>query len=166
MNTPEIFLDAASASKEVGVSVSGLRRLAPIYESVFGPLPRSGKGTGDSPRLWTNIAVKRLRAARGLVEANKHRSVRIALEALQALKPTDSPEDSLEAILEDTQLTDRQVLELLVTEVQRLQIQVQELKQLPVPPEIKIIKSAASNEHGLIVKVAIWIQDKIRGIGR
>lgn len=157
MSEPEIFLDAASASKEVGVSVSGLRRLAPIYESVFGLLPRSGKGSGDSPRLWPNKAVERLRVARALVEANKHRSVKTALEALEGLTPSDSPEEGLEAILGPSQLTDRQVLELLVNEVRTLQAQVQELKQLPAPPE-KLKSAAPSNEPGLIVRVATRLE--------
>ena len=34
--------DAATAAQAVGVSVSGLRRLAPIYEEVYGELPRGG----------------------------------------------------------------------------------------------------------------------------
>lgn len=161
MDTPEIFLDAAGAAKEVGVSVSGLRRLAPIYESVFGVLPRSGKGSGDSPRLWTNKAVERLRVARQLVEANKHKSVKMALEALQGLTPSEIPGDSLEEILGASQLTDRQVLELLITEVRTLRDEVAGLKQLPPAAENNKLKPP-EDSPGLLVRVAIRLESLLK----
>ena len=153
---PITYLDAAGAAAAVGVSTSGLRRLAPIYEAVFGALPRSGKGSGDSPRLWSPDAVKRLAAARAAVEAGRFKSVRTALEALQGGESTG---DTLETSQITSQLTDRQVLEALVTEIRTLRAEVEALRRersLPAPVEVRI--PAASNEPpGLIVRLAARI---------
>lgn len=154
MSEPITYLDAAVAAQQVGVSTSGLRRLAPIYEQVYGLLPRSGKGSGDSPRLWSPDAVSRLAAARRLVESGQHRSVRIALEALQGVESTDG---SLEAILEGSQLTDRALLEALVTEVRALRSEVARLqatdKALPQAAD----QIAAPDRSGLLVRLAVRI---------
>ncbi len=82
-NEPVTLFDAATAAAKVDISVSGLRRLAPIYEEVYGPLPRGGRGSGDSPRLWPQDAAARLFTARTMVAAGSYRSVRDALLAME-----------------------------------------------------------------------------------
>lgn len=149
---PVTYLDAAGAAAVVGVSVSGLRRLAPIFEQVYGELPRSGKGSGDSPRLWSPDAVSRLATARAAVESGRFKSVRIALEALQGVESTG---DSLEAAQIGSQLTDRQVLEAVLKELVELRSEVELLRRersLSAPVEVE---PGASNEQpGLIVRLA------------
>jgi len=63
-------------ASQLRVSASGLRRLAAIYESVHGPLPKDAMGG----RLWSTAAVARLQSAKALVDAGRVKSVREALE--------------------------------------------------------------------------------------
>ncbi len=148
------YLDAAGAAAAVGVSTSGLRRLAPSYEAVYGPLPRAGKGSGDSPRLWSTVAVRRLAAARQAVEAGQHKSVRTALEALQGHENTG---DGLEADLRGAQLTDRQLLEAVLSELSVLRAELAEVKQLPTSTPAGGTDDDRER-HGLIVRFALWLE--------
>ncbi len=157
---PVTYLDAATAAAAVGVSVSGLRRLAPIYESVFGALPRSGKGSGDSPRMWSLEAAHRLAAARRLVETGQHRSVRTALEALQGVEGTG---DTLEAAQIGSQLSDRQLLEVLVNEVRILRSEVETLRASgrALPQEVAT-EPAAADRPGLIIRLAAGLDNWVK----
>ncbi len=156
---PVTYLDAAGAAAAVGVSVSGLRRLAPIFEQVYGELPRSGKGSGDSPRMWSLKAVNRLSTARRMVETGQHRSVRAALEVLQGVESTG---DGLEAAQIGSQLSDRQLLEALVNEVRVLRLEVEALRAsgrtLPSAVEVE----PAADRSGLIVRAALWLENLLR----
>lgn len=74
-----VLLPPAEAMRVLGVSASGLRRYASIYETIHGPMPRDNQ----SRRLWNHEAVDSLRAAKGLLEAGKVSSIEQALEGLQ-----------------------------------------------------------------------------------
>lgn len=147
------YLDAATAAAAVGVSVSGLRRLAPIYESVFGKLPRAGKGSGDSPRMWSLKAAHRLAAARRLVETGQRKSVKTALEALEGVEGTG---DSLEVPQIGSQLSDRQLLEAVLSELVELRSEIETLRASGrALPQAVAIEPAAADRPGLLVRAAI-----------
>lgn len=83
-----VLLPPAEAMRVLGVSASGLRRYASIYEKIHGDMPRDNQ----SRRLWSRDAVDALRAAKGLVDAGKISSIEQALEGLQ-----DAPQTMIEA---------------------------------------------------------------------
>lgn len=67
------------AAEALGVSSSGLRRLAEIYSAVRGELPRDPKSRS---RIWPERAVNELGVARSLVLQGRAASIREALEAV------------------------------------------------------------------------------------
>ncbi len=85
MNDADIVYDPARAADLLGVSASGLRRLAPIYERVFGELKRVGKGDEEKrSREWPSEAVGRLQAARQVTGRGKpYRTIEAALGAIR-----------------------------------------------------------------------------------
>lgn len=107
------LLEAGTAAGQLGVSASGLRRLAIIYETVFDELPRKPRSNN---RLFPQEAVERLQAARGLLQAEKYRTIS---EALEALKYGLVAEDEIEVSQPVTQAS-LQALEVLIAEIQGL----------------------------------------------
>ncbi len=67
-------------ASRLGISGPGLRRLALIYERVYGELPRDPK----LGRVWPQGAVERLERARADVQAGRAVSVEAALAAIRA----------------------------------------------------------------------------------
>jgi signal transduction histidine kinase len=65
----------ADAARLIGVSTSGLRRLAHIYERVYGALPRDSR----LGRVWPTEAIERLNDARQVVQAGRAVSIEQAL---------------------------------------------------------------------------------------
>lgn len=176
--------DAATAAQAVGVSVSGLRRLAPIYEEVYGELPRGGKGSGDSPRLWPQDATARLFSARTMVAAGMHRSVR---DALLALERGDAPPTDAELAHHEGNVAE--ALGLVLAEVKEarslnsaLRVELQELRgQLAVlqsqkqPAELPSAEPTVAREPvttvttagdargpGPLVRAATWLERLLR----
>lgn len=76
---PVQVMSAADAARQLGVSPSGLRRLGTIYAEVHGEL---GRELHTDKRIWTGEVVERLGQARALVEAERYRSIKEALGAL------------------------------------------------------------------------------------
>lgn len=126
-----ILLPPAEAMRVLGVSASGLRRYASIYEKIHGEMPRDNQ----SRRLWSREAVDALRAAKGLVDAGKVSSIEQALEGLQNAPQTmieaaanlsvKSTDEALSSVLEKLEIVDR-----LVQEVQQLREQVERQNDL------------------------------------
>jgi DNA-binding transcriptional MerR regulator len=73
------YLRPKDVAKRLGVSPSGLRRLASIYSARYGDMPRDE----GANRLWPTEAVARLEVARGLVNSGRARSIDEALEAVE-----------------------------------------------------------------------------------
>jgi hypothetical protein len=72
------------AARRLGVSGSGLRRLAGIYAELYGPLPRDESVQGpNKTRLWPAEALDRLERARALMDAKRYGSIKEALEGLE-----------------------------------------------------------------------------------
>lgn len=79
------LFEAGAAAERLGVSASGLRRYASLYEQVHGELPRK---VNTKNRLYPSEALERLASARRLVEAERYKSILEALEALeQGVRP-------------------------------------------------------------------------------
>ena len=76
----EVVLNPGDMARRLGVSPSGLRRLAGVYAELYGELPKDSSGTS---RLWSPEAVRRLEAARALMAAGQARSIKDALMAVE-----------------------------------------------------------------------------------
>jgi hypothetical protein len=163
-----IVYDPARAAELLGVSASGLRRLAPIYESVYGDLKRVGRGAADKrSREWTTEAIERLQTARGVTGRGKpYRTIEAALEALR---------DGVEVGSIEIDFTGRhtgadgalgETLQVLIGEIQALRGEVLELKQnqaLPQSPaENKNSSEPADRQHGFLVRSALWLERLLR----
>jgi DNA-binding transcriptional MerR regulator len=114
VNRPvDIMLEAGAAAERLKVSASGLRRLAVIYESVYKELPRKLRSNN---RLFPEEAVERLQAARGLLQAERYRTINEALEAIKYGLVAENEIEASQAIREPVP----QALEVLVGEIQGL----------------------------------------------
>lgn len=76
----EVVLNPGDVARRLGVSPSGLRRLAGVYAELYGDLPKDASGTS---RLWPLEAVRQLEAARALLSAGQARSIKDALIAVE-----------------------------------------------------------------------------------
>jgi DNA-binding transcriptional MerR regulator len=113
-NSPVVtLLEAGMAAERLGVSASGLRRLAIIYETVYEALPRKPRSNN---RMFSEEAVERLQAARALLQAEKYRTIN---EALEAIKHGLVTEDEIE-VLQPAKELPPQALEVLIAEIQGL----------------------------------------------
>ncbi len=148
----DVLLEAGAAAEQVGVSASGLRRLAPIYEQVHGELPRKPRSNN---RLWPQAALERLTAARQLVEQERYRTISEALTALARGVETDDLELAPTAALASPDATQK-ALELLTSEVRELRQEVAGLKALPAPAANS--KLVEEQPHGLVVRLAIRLE--------
>ncbi len=98
---PMVLLPPKEAARRLGIVPSTLRRLAPIYEGIFGELPWEGDAEGGG-RLWPSDAVERLQAGRALVAEGRAKSLDSALRALaggatppETLARPDTAEEAL-----------------------------------------------------------------------
>lgn len=163
----DVMLEAGAAAEQVGVSASGLRRLAPLYEAVHGALPRKPKSHN---RLWPQIAVERLQRARRLVEAERYRTISDALTALaRGLEPEDT-ELALTAAPVSLDAT-QQALAVLTDEIRQLRAELAEIKQIG-PAQIDTTarpdgfkrEQGDDQQHGPLVRFALWIENWLKGI--
>jgi hypothetical protein len=158
-NEPVVtLLEPSAAAERLGVSASGLRRLAPIYENVYEPLPR--RGTGDESkraRLWSNESVERLKDARALVEQGRCKTILEALQALQAgvIKTLEVEPVNRQQGLD---IATRKTLELLIEEVSALRDEIAALRK---DAGTKSLETDRLN-HGLIVRFGLWLERLLR----
>ncbi len=170
-----MFLEPSAAAKRLGVSASGLRRLAPLYESVHGELPRRGSGDESKrARLWPEEAVERLQDARKLVELERCRTISEGLRAIQSginlddleVEPASS-QIGLDIALRQTLgvlLERMQTLEVLPKQIRELQSEIAELRQeLQQREQIALPKKDDEKKHGVFVRFALWIEERFRG---
>lgn len=124
MTDAETYQTPKLVAHQLKVSASGLRRLAAIYEAVYGPLPKDALGG----RMWTSEAVARLSSAKALHEVGAVRSVREALERPDGLlsgEIVDLPERHDPVVL----------LERVLSELVELRQEVAQLKATRELPE-------------------------------
>lgn len=152
------LLEPSAAAERLGVSASGLRRLAPIYEKVHEPLPR--RGTGDESkraRLWSTAAVDRLQDARALVDKGRCKTILEALQALQAGVITTLEVEPVNR-QQGLDIATRKTLELLIKEVSALRDEIAELRQ--AADRTKSLETA--DRHGPVVELALWLERLLR----
>lgn len=175
-----VFLEAGRVAKQLGVSSSGMRRLAVIYEEVHGDLPRKGPKDTDA-RLFPPNAVERLAAARQMVEAERFGSIKEALEALEAgVRPDITIADTLDTaardlsgealglLLEELRGMRSELAELrpVRREVQALREEIATLKALPPAESVQPVTERAADQearHGPLVRLALWFESRFRG---
>ncbi len=148
----DVLREAGAAAEAVGVSASGLRRLAPIYEAVHGELPRKPKTLN---RLWPQLAVERLQRARQLVEAERYKTISDALTALARGLDADEVELAPTTARANPDATQK-ALEVLTLEVRALRQEVAGLKALPAPAADR--QPDEPQAHGLMVRAAIRLE--------
>ncbi len=144
------------AARRLGVAPSTLRRLAPTYEAVHGPLPWEGDEAGGG-RLWPGEAVERVQAARALVGEGRAKSLESALRALAGGAPPPSgvlarPDEALElveALRGELEAVRRGLAELpeLRAEVAALRSELAEARALPPLAEARALPPGANPER-------------------
>jgi hypothetical protein len=119
--------ETSAAAKELGLKQPSLNKLARVYESVYGNLPRGQRHV----RLWTPEAIERIRSARLAVKEGRALNTEAALQALEAPKDAQLPQmlaSELERAPET--LPSLRLLEALVGEILALREAVEDQKQL------------------------------------
>lgn len=124
----------ADVAEELGISGAGLRRLALIYERVYGEFQRDPR----LGRVWTPEAIERLRIARELVQDGRATSVEVALRVLDASGgvegvPTSAgrsrgPIEALEPLIEEMRLL-RGAIEGMSRRMEHLELENRELRE-------------------------------------
>jgi hypothetical protein len=165
----EVVLSPGEAARVLGVSPSGLRRLAVVYGEVYGVLQKDASGTS---RIWPREAVVRLQAARALMAAGQARSVRDALRAVEggAAPPVEMAAaggDVVAALgvvatrLEALQDSNQR----LEAEVAALRSEVEGLRALPASERSPAVEGRGAGEDGLVVRMARWLERRLKGQG-
>jgi hypothetical protein len=168
MNDADIVYDPARAADLLGVSASGLRRLAPIYESVFGELKRVGKGDESKrSREWTTEAIERLQTARGVTGRGRpYRTIEAALGAIREGVEVEGVEIDFGGRHAGAEGAIDEALQVLLSEVRTLRDEVAELKSLPQiknssEPGATAQENDSSN-YGPLVRFSIWLESLLR----
>jgi hypothetical protein len=158
-NEPVVtFLEPSAAAERLGVSASGLRRLAPIYEQVYEPLPRRGSGDKSKrARLWSTEAVDSLQDARALVDKGRCKTILEALQALQAgvittleIEPTNRQQG--------LDIATRKTLELLIKEVSALRDEIAALRKDAGTKSLETDRL----DHGPVARFGLWLERLLR----
>jgi hypothetical protein len=168
MADAEVVLSPGEAARVLGVSPSGLRRLAVVYGEVYGELQKDASGTS---RIWPREAVVRLQEARALMAAGQARSVRDALRAVEggAAPPVELAAASGDVVtalgvvatrLEALQDANTR----LGVEVRALRSEVEGLKALPASERSPAVEVRGAGDDGLVVRAARWLERRLRGI--
>jgi hypothetical protein len=162
MADAEVVLSPGEAARVLGVSPSGLRRLAVVYGEVYGALQKDAGGTS---RIWPREAVVRLQEARALMAAGQARSIRDALVAVEggAAPPVEMAVSDgrveaalgvvatrLEALQDSNQR--------LEAEVRALRSEVEGMRALPASEQSPAVEGRGAGEDGLVVRAARWFE--------
>jgi hypothetical protein len=160
-----VVLSPGEAARVLGVSPSGLRRLAVVYGEVYGALQKDASGTS---RIWPREAVVRLQAARALMAAGQARSIRDALVAVEggAATPVEMAAAGGDVVAALGVVATR--LEALQDSNQRLEAEVAALRSevatlKALPPAERTTEAATGSSPGVFVKVATWLEGWLKG---
>jgi hypothetical protein len=183
MADAEVVMNPGDVARRLGVSPSGLRRLAGVYAQVHGELPKDSSGTS---RQWPGEAVNRLEAARALMAAGQARSIKDALMAVEggAAPPVEVAAAGgdvvaalgvvatrLEAVLASN--------ERLEAEVVALRSEVEAVRALPASERPAAVEGGQrvgespgespgegqGQRDGVAVRVVRWLEQRLRGRG-
>lgn len=149
--------EPGDAAHRLGVSASGLRRLAAAFEEVHGDLPRK---VGIKARLYPETVLEQIAQACALVEAGRYKG---NVEALDALKRGLEPAAPTELTASADQATP-QAFVLFAQEqhdmredIRAMRRELAELRALPPAA------AAIEQEHGPLVRAALWLEQLYRG---
>ncbi len=161
----EAYVEPGEAARRLGVSPSGLRRVASAYEAVHGELPRKN-GTGA--RFYPEEALERLTQARALVETGRCKSTVEALTALEKGLEPETPTEmtghrptALEAGAGEALAVLMAELRGVREEVARLRAVVEDRDPARLPPG----ENVPAPEHGPLVRFALWLERFLRRSG-
>ncbi len=166
----DVMLEAGVAARRLGVSPSGMRRLAVIYEQVCGDLPRKSNAAGEvshtSGRLYPGEALERLEAARAMVAAERYPTIREALHGLMRGEPADMPR----GVATGSQGGSGEALGALLAELREvraelaaLRSEVATLRALPGGERLPAVEGRGAGEDGPAVRVVRWLERRLRG---
>lgn len=184
MADTEMVMSPGEAARRLGVSPSGLRRLAGAYGAVYGDLPKDSSNTA---RVWPQEAVTRLERARALLAAGQARSIKDALLAVEA--GAAPPVEAAVALGQEGRMIEAlgvvaARLEALQASNQRLEVEVGELRAelaaaraLPASERAATVAeggdgakmpddnggAAPGEADGPVVRVARWLEQRLRG---
>ncbi len=167
MADAEVVMNPGDVARRLGVSPSGLRRLAGVYAQVYGDLPKDSSGTS---RQWPGEAVYRLEQARALMAAGQARSIKDALLAVEG-GATPSADAAL-ALGQDGRVIEAlgvvaARLEAVLESNRRLEAEVEALRREvapgPVLPEGEQGAETVTGESsGVLVRMALWLERLLR----
>lgn len=185
-----VIYTAGQAAQQLGVSPSGLRRLAAAYEAAYKdePLPREPH---TQARGYPAEAVERIRAARRYVESGNFKSTEAALSALRkGYKPEDDAEMA-ESLGGGTQGATGVQLGVLIAEMRAMRAELERLRAVvedrdreqalppgatperidraivveleqPAPPEDPEDDQTGAGD-GVLVRAARWLESRLGG---
>ncbi len=167
--------EPGDAAHRLGVSPSGLRRLAAAYEEVCGDLPRK---IGTKARLYPEAALVEIAQARTLVEAGRYNSNVEALNALKRGLEPDAPSELTKGADQATPQAFAVFVEEQRAALKRIQAALESLEasqhaQLVEPEtaaqaarldklEASARETAETSEHGPVVRFALWVERLLR----
>ncbi len=154
-------------AKRLGVSPSGLRRLASVYAGLYGELPKDSSGTS---RQWPSEAVYRLEQARALMAAGQARSIRDALVAVES-----GAAPPVEVAVQDARVAEAlgvvaARLEALQASNERLEAEVEALRSevatgRALPEGEQGAETVTGESSGVLVRAARWLERFLRRSG-
>lgn len=121
----DYYIPPKEVAKRLGVSASGLRRLATLYEGLYGPLPRAIPSDASSSRVWPAEAVERLDAARSLIASGRAKSIQ---DALTALETGDTGQSEGLAAMPTQAVLQGEALAILIEELRGMRRELAELR--------------------------------------
>lgn len=164
---PEVFWSPGDVAKHLGVSPSGLRRLAGVYAQVHGDLPKDSSGTS---RRWPSEAVSRLEQARAILAAGQARSIRDALLAVEG-GATPSADAAL-TLGQDGRVVEAlgvvaARLEALQASNEEMRAEVEALRSevatgRSLPEDEQVAETTTGESSGVLVRVATWLEQLLR----
>ncbi len=160
-------MNPGDVARRLGVSPSGLRRLAGVYAQVYGDLPKDSSGTS---RQWPGEAVYRLEQARALMAAGQARSIKDALLAVES-GATPSADAAL-ALGQDGRVVEAlgvvaARLEAILESNRRLEAEVEALRRevataRALPEGEQGAETVTGESSGVLVRVATWLERLLR----
>jgi DNA-binding transcriptional MerR regulator len=163
----EVVMTPGDVAKRLGVSPSGLRRLASVYAGLYGELPKDSSGTS---RQWPSEAVYRLEQARALMAAGQARSIRDALVAVES-----GAAPPVEVAVQDARVAEAlgvvaARLEALQASNERLEAEVEALRSevatgRALPEGEQGAETVTGESSGVLVRAARWLERFLRRSG-
>ncbi len=167
-NDGDVMFEAGAAAERLALSVSGMRRLAVIFEQVHGELPRKpdakGRVSESSGRLYSVEVLEQLETARAMVEAERYPTIREALRALARGEPADLPaEVATGARGASSEAAWRAVLgELREVRAELVALRSEVATGRALPEGEQVAETVTGESSGVFVRLALWLERVLR----